>query len=215
MADRKEYMKQWYIDNKKKIDKQHAKYKLEHKEEIKKNSKQYRQGHREEIKQYYQDNKEILDEKHKQWRKNNPDKIRQYRQNHRLEINDWNLKYKKKKRETNLHFNLCCRMKVEIYNTLKCNKRGRHWESLVEYTSIELKKHLEKTMPKDYAWRDYLEGKLHIDHIMPISAHNFTKPEHTDFKRCWALKNLQLLPAKENLIKNSKLSKPFQPALQI
>lgn len=28
----------------------------------------------------------------------------------------------------------------------------------------------------------------------------------------WALKNLQLLPAKENMTKNAKLEKPFQPS---
>ena len=44
---------------------------------------------------------------------------------------------------------------------------------------------------------------------------NFTKPEHPDFERCWALKNLRLLTAKENNIKRAKLAKPFQPALKI
>ena len=44
---------------------------------------------------------------------------------------------------------------------------------------------------------------------------NFSKPEHPDFKRCWALKNLRLLPAEENRKKGSKLINPFQPALEI
>jgi len=70
-------------------------------------------------------------------------------------------------------------------------------------------------MPKGYCWQDFLEGKLHIDHKIPISAFNFTKSEHIDFKRCWALSNLQLLPARENIIKSNHLSKPFQPALKI
>jgi len=34
-------------------------------------------------------------------------------------------------------------------------------------------------------------------------------------KRCWALSNLRLLPAKENMIKHNKLDRPFQPALRI
>ena len=70
-------------------------------------------------------------------------------------------------------------------------------------------------MPDNCTWQNYLEGKLHIDHIIPINAHNFTKAQHTDFKRCWALSNLRLLPAKENLIKGSELTKPFQPALSL
>ncbi|GAI61384.1 unnamed protein product, partial [marine sediment metagenome] len=38
---------------------------------------------------------------------------------------------------------------------------------------------------------------------------------HIDFKRCWALENLRLLPAKENMVKHNKLDRPFQPALRI
>ena len=102
-----------------------------------------------------------------------------------------------------------------IWYSLKGNKAGRHWETLVGYTVKDLMRRLKKTMPKGYNWNDYLEGKLHIDHKIPKSVFNFTKPEHIDFKRCWALKNLQLLSAKENLRKNNHLSKPFQPALAV
>ena len=42
-----------------------------------------------------------------------------------------------------------------------------------------------------------------------------TKPEHTDFKKCWSLKNLRPLWSLENMSKNDKLYKPFQPSLQI
>ena len=60
-----------------------------------------------------------------------------------------------------------------------------------------------------------MEGKLHLDHKIPKSIFNYEKSEHTDFKRCWALENLQLLPAKENRVKHNNITKPFQPALQI
>ena len=62
-------------------------------------------------------------------------------------------------------------------------------------------------------WGNY--GDWHIDHKIPISAFNFTKPEHEDFKRCWALSNLQPLWAKDNISKNAKLEKHFQPSLAI
>ena len=118
-------------------------------------------------------------------------------------------------KKTDLKYNLNRRMKTAIGMSLKGNKAGRHWEDLVGYTLINLIKRLKKTMPKGYTWQDFLEGKLHIDHIIPKNVFNFTKSEHIDFKRCWALNNLQLLPAKENLIKNDKLARPFQPALNM
>lgn len=97
----------------------------------------------------------------------------------------------------------------------KNNKNGRHWEGLVGYNVEELKKRLELTMPEEYTWQDFLNGKLHIDHIIPISAFNFSSPEHLDFQRCWDLNNLQLLPAQENLIKHNKLKESFQPSFKL
>lgn len=58
-----------------------------------------------------------------------------------------------------------------------------------------------------------MEGKIHIDHKIPLSAHNFTKPEHSDFKKAWALKNLQPMWAIDNMKKGAKLKKHFQPSL--
>jgi len=105
------------------------------------------------------------------------------------------------------------RLSSNIRQSLNQGKQGRSWESMVGYTAEELKSRLLKTMPKGYTWDD-LE-KLHIDHIIPISAFNVEDETSIDFKRCWALKNLQLLPVVENLVKNAKLYRPFQPSLAI
>jgi len=43
-----------------------------------------------------------------------------------------------------------------------------------------------------------------IDHIIPISAFNFNKPEDEEFKKCWALENLQPLWRLENQQKYNK-----------
>ena len=114
-----------------------------------------------------------------------------------------------------LKFNLNCRMSCMIWYSLKGNKNGKRWQDLVGYTTEDLKKRLKSTMSPHHNWNDYLEGKLHIDHIMPKSVFNFTDSNHVDFKRCWALSNLQLLPAEENLKKSNHLTKPFQPSLAI
>lgn len=155
-------------------------------------------------KQYYLENKDKLIEYAKQWKKDNPEKVRKSKR-----------KWRKNKRKTDLRFNLTYRILKAISKSLKGNKNGRHWETIVGYTLGDLIKRLKKTMPKGYNWQDFLNGRLHIDHIIPKSVFNFTKPEHPDFKRCWDLSNLQLLPAKENIIKSNKLTKPFQPALKI
>jgi len=138
-----------------------------------------------------------------------------YRYNYNKKILKYYNKYQSERLKTDIKFRLNRNVGRLIRKNLKGNKAGRRWESLVNYTLNDLIKKLKKTLPKGYIWQDYLIGKLHIDHIIPISAFNFTRPEHTDFKRCWALSNLRLLPAKENLIKHNHLIRPFQPALKI
>jgi hypothetical protein len=74
-------------------------------------------------------------------------------------------------------------------------------------------RHLEKQFLPGMSWENM--GEWHIDHKIPIAAFNFEKPEDIDFKRCWALKNLQPLWKSENCIKGAKIDKPFQPSLNL
>jgi len=109
-------------------------------------------------------------------------------------------------------------MSSGIRNSIKRGKGKRRvkWLSLIPYTHKDLIRHLKKTIPPGYSWRDdFINRKniLQIDHIIPISAFNFSEPEHGDFQKCWALNNLRLLPRIENARKNARLDKPFQPSL--
>ena len=62
-------------------------------------------------------------------------------------------------------------------------------------------------------WQNY--GEWHLDHIHPRAAHCYENSDDPDFKRCWALENLQPLWASENKIKSAKIVKPFQPKLDL
>ena len=116
-----------------------------------------------------------------------------------------------------IQFKLNRNIRSSMCNSLKYNgsKNGRHWEGLVGYTLMDLKKHLEKKFLPGMSWDNWGINGWHIDHKIPISAFNFTDPSHTDFKRCWSLKNLQPLWAFDNISKNDKLEKPFQPSLAL
>lgn len=84
---------------------------------------------------------------------------------------------------------------------------------LTGYTVAELMGHIEGKFTAGMRWDNY--GEWHIDHIIPIDAFNFENYGDMDFKRCWALKNLQPMWAKENQSKGNKLKHPFQPSLLI
>jgi hypothetical protein len=113
-------------------------------------------------------------------------------------------------------FVLTCRMSTAIAGALKAkrtSKNGSSWKQLVPYTVEELRHRLLCTMPDGYTWGDFITGKLHIDHIIPKSVFHYSSASDWDFRRCWALDNLQLLPALDNINKSDNLSEPFQPSL--
>lgn len=100
-----------------------------------------------------------------------------------------------------------------VRQALVNGKLGRGWVDIVGYSIDELMAHLETKFLPGMSWDNY--GAWHIDHIIPQAAFNYSDASHIDFARCWALKNLQPLWAKDNASKGAKLSEPFQPSLAI
>jgi len=135
---------------------------------------------------------------------------------------EYNQKYKNRKNELEFiraredkAFRLNRKMRVSMNHSLKYNgsKNGFHWFDLVNYDVNDLIKHLEKQFQDGMSWDNY--GEWHIDHKIPISVFNFSSPDHIDFKKCWALKNLQPMWASENISKHNKIEKHFQPCLKL
>ncbi|KKM61824.1 hypothetical protein LCGC14_1527870, partial [marine sediment metagenome] len=93
-------------------------------------------------------------------------------------------KKRNERAKTDPGFRLNERIRKAIYFSILGRKNGRHWEHLVGWTLKQLKTYLQKLFQTGMTWENY--GEWHVDHIIPISAHNFSKPEHPDFKRCWA-----------------------------
>jgi hypothetical protein len=196
-------------------------------------NKAYKKKHATEIaeynKSYYAKNKERLLFDKKSWRKNNmekaktQDKVKYYSDPQKAQERSikWrkknNDKYKdsSKKSDKKRRSTIKGRLNINIGNairfSLRTGKNNHHWESLVVFTVQELKQHLEKLFKSGMTWGNY--GQWHIDHKIPISVFNFNSPEDIDFKRCWALSNLQPLWAPDNIRKFNKLTKPFQPSL--
>lgn len=94
------------------------------------------------------------------------------------------------------------RMRVQLRKALRGMKSGRKWEQLVGYTVHDLHEHLRRQLPKGYTIADFFGGRLHIDHIIPKSMFDVTKPE--ELAACWALANLRPLPAAENMRKRAR-----------
>jgi len=178
-------------------------------------------------KKYRKENKEKLQQYGKEYRKKNKEKIQQHKKECRRKLRQYkekNIRESEKKRQEiyrqylnrDPNYNrdrLNSNIAKGINSSLKGRKDGRHWEDCVGYTLKQLIKHLEKQFGEGMNWENY--GAWHIDHKIPQSIFNFTKIEHIDFKRCWALSNLQPLWALDNLKKGDRITKPFQLCLPV
>lgn len=184
-------------------------YSIEHAE-------QYRETQRKSNKKWYIKNKEKIKKKSIEWKNLNRERCRE---NNRKwnRANPERTKERNRKSKEKLYGTpggkLSHSISSSVYKSVSGNKKGRGWESLVGYTVEKLKKHLEKLFKPGMTWENYGQKGWHVDHIIPVSVFNFEKPEDDDFKRCWSLKNLQPLWAKENISKNNSIKKPFQPNL--
>jgi len=188
------------------------------------NNRRYYQRNKKEISEkakiYYIKNKEKIIKKQKEYKKNNQEHLKEYRrvynkinklkrdeqskiyyQKNKKYYNDYYLKkYWNEKK-----FNLTKRMYSVIRQCILKHKSGWTWETYVGYTLHDLINHLKTTLPRSYIWEDYIQGKLELDHIIPISAFNFSEPTDYEFQECWALENLRLITSKENHSKGSKI----------
>lgn len=127
----------------------------------------------------------------------------------------WKKKYREQLRQQE-RYRLNDNISRAIRYILKEGGSHTAWEKHLGYMiKTQLKNRLISTLPNGYCWQDYLDGKLQLDHIIGIVNFNFSKPEHNDFKKCWALNNLRLLPSSINMSKPNKIKKPFQPSLKI
>ena len=188
-----EYNKNWKINNPEKVKEQRKRYRKLNKDKI----KEYRTL-------YYIKNKKLILSNIKKYKQRNKEKIRQHRQ--RQDIHQRKIEYERNRRRIakNRLSNNISRL---ISFSLKHNKEGYHWEYLVGYTLNDLQQHLEKQFKDGINWKNY--GKhWHIDHRIPVSWFKFNSYEDGDFKKCWALDNLQPKITKENLSKNNRYAEP-------
>lgn len=86
---------------------------------------------------------------------------------------------------------------------LKSGGRSRAVERSLGYSIAELKIHIERQFTKGMSWTLFLDGQIHIDHIIPQALYDLSDDE--DWQACWALSNLMPLWDKDNRAKRDKV----------
>ena len=119
---------------------------------------------------------------------------------------------KKKRTSTDPQYRLNNSMSCAMRRCLGGQKNSSTFD-ILDFTIEELKIHIENQFQPGMTWDNYGKSGWEIDHKIPVAAHNFEKTEDNDFKKCWALTNLQPMWGKENAAKCANLEKPFQQSL--
>lgn len=150
-------------------------------------SREYLKEHKAERKvysdNYYQEHKEY---------------VKQRTQKRRPQINE---RIRAKYRD-DINFRLRNIMAGRITKAVRNQKHYRKWVDLLGYDIDDLKRTLEQKFTDGMNWNNYgnyidengnKQLGWEIDHIKPLNQFNITSYECEDFKRAWALDNLQPL----------------------
>jgi len=196
MKYKKKYDKKYYIKNKEKILLRCKKNYIKNKERILKKGREY-----------YQKNKKIINKRKRNYQKlycsRNKEKILKWAKKARMKRRDKFNKYIRDRLKTDINFKLRKTIRARIRLALKNDKkRSKTLKLLGVNNIITVKKHLEKLFKPRMTWKNH--GKWHIDHIIPCSSFDLTKP--SEQRECFHYTNLQPLWASENLAKGSKIS---------
>ena len=147
----------------------------------------------------------------KEWARNNPNKVKKYKLNwvkcNTIKRKKSVLKYHKKIRSTP-EGKINDKISAGIYQTLKSNKAGRHWETLVGWTLNDLKKDFESKYYNGMSWKSFAKGGVDIHHIKEKHTFKFKTAEDPEFKECWALENLIPMWTKDHIAYHKKY--PFR-----
>ena len=149
-------------------------------------------------KEYVLKNKERVYLGRKKWTQNNRERSNKIK-------NKWRLKnpnYYKNWLESNIKNRITHNLRCRINTALKKNTKGKKTMELIGIDIENLWIHLEKNFKPGMTRENY--GKWHIDHIIPCSSFDLSKPEEQI--KCFHYLNLSPLWAEDNLKKSNKLN---------
>tara|TARA_R110000824_G_C15016610_1_gene657941 strand:- start:20 stop:838 length:819 start_codon:yes stop_codon:yes gene_type:complete len=114
---------------------------------------------------------------------------------------NWHQRKRRECPKYRLHSRISCQINQALRKRGLSKKGNRTLDDL-GCTKKELMTHFESLFTDGMSWDNMSEW--HIDHIRPVSSFDFDSTDHPDFKKCWALNNLQPLWAADNMSKNDK-----------
>lgn len=226
---------EYYRKNADKISKRDAEYRRKNADKIRKRNLEYIRKNRDKVRkmgaryrrknadkvrkrsaEYIRKNLDKVRKNQSEWRRKNADKLRKYSAEYYRKNTDKLRKTKAEYRRKNADkvrkksAEYSRRIEVRIVRDQRSRLKQiigstsvrRH--EMTGCTPKQLRDHIESQFVKGMTWEN--QGRWHIDHIMPCSAFDLTKPDQV--KVCFNWQNLRPIWAKKNLRKGKKITHP-------
>ena len=147
-----------------------------------------------------------------EWKKKNKDKVNQYKRSKKAK--ETRKIWRKKRLKEDINFKISENLRSKLSTILKSQKIPKKSKAL-ELLGVKIKyfkKYLEYRFLPGMTWDNH--GKVwHLDHIIPISAIDFSKDENLKF--AFHYRNFQPLLAKDNLIKSNNIFIPIESHIKL
>lgn len=158
---------------------------------------------REKQKKYYEDNKEMISTRNKQYREENREKILEQKKKYFAEHKKYFYEYRANRMRNDLDWAMKQKIRWNISNAFRrtgYTKKSQAYK-IIGLTYEAFRVYLLQTYKDNYG--EEWDGKtpIHLDHIIPLA----TAKSEDDVIRLCHYTNLQLLKAKDNLAKGSKI----------
>lgn len=213
--------KRYYANNKEKLNKYSREYQKAHRLRLgaqrraryvefeREKKHDYYRRNRERIllkkREYYAQKRHIIDA----WRKRNAKQISadnsRWHHENRERVRERKRQESKKRRER-LNDRIACAFRTRLRRVV--NSAGVKPAKSVELLGCSFEdflKYLERQFKPYMTWKNY--GRAwHVDHIIPCSAFDLTRPEQA--RQCFHFTNLRPLWARTNLRKGAKITEP-------
>lgn len=146
---------------------------------------------------YFQNNKELQAKRTQLWKDKN-----------RAHFNAYMLRYHKAKMQRDPNYRFSVKVRTSIRLLMRGYQKSGTAEQLLGCKILDFKKYLELQWEPWMSWANYgnREGFWVIDHIVPVNAFDFSKPE--DQRCCFHFSNLRPFCC----VKNRQKSDTFNPA---
>jgi hypothetical protein len=189
-----------------------ANFRANNREYVKKYKKKYGKANRKKLnianKKYYDKNKDILKANKKKYYLENREsiskRVKEYQGENRDKIRVTSRVLSFKKYRSNSKFKIKKLLSGRVRSAVKGKAKSSKTMDLIGCDINHLMNHLQKTADQNYPELDFdvnnYSGKeWHIDHIKPCASFDMLSAEQQ--QECFNWKNLQILTAKDNIIK--------------